>query len=161
MFLTRITGLVTGVFFWGLLPSGAQAQKQQTPETLRKADAAFKAGVAASQAGQLEEARTDFAEAVRLAPGIAAGHAALGSVLVALGQASEAVSELERAAKLNPQNADVEADLGRAYAQKGDAVKALPHFEAAERLAKQPEDAAFHDSYARALDAAGRPAEAL
>jgi protein O-GlcNAc transferase len=161
MVAKKIVWIAAGAFCCASWVGIGQAQKQQSPDTLRKADAAFKAGVAASQAGRLEEARAQFTEVVRLAPGIAAAHAALGSVLVGMGRPAEAIPELEKAARLKAGDADVEADLGRAYASAGDPKKALPHFEAAERQTKQPEDGAFHDSYARALAALGRRDEAL
>lgn len=149
----------------------ALAQPAQSPQTsgpkagntaaIRDADAAFHRGFAASEAGRLEEARAQFAEAVRLAPQIAEGHDALGSVLIALGRAAEAIPELEKAAKQKPHDPTVEGDLARAYTGAGQGTKAIPHFEAALKLAKDPENAEFYDSYARALDTAGRRDEAL
>jgi tetratricopeptide (TPR) repeat protein len=148
---------------FGLAVCGVAAQQTQAPDAdaLRKANAAFQAGFTASEQGHLEEARAQFAEVVQLAPQIAEGHEALGSVLTALGRPAEAIPELESAAKLKPNDADIEADFGKAYAGAGDGAKAIPHFEAALRLTKDPEDAAFYDAYARALAGAGRPDDAL
>ena len=58
-----------------------QPPSQPDADALKGADAAFHAGYAALQAGNLEEARTQFAEAVRLAPQIPEGHEALGTAL--------------------------------------------------------------------------------
>ena len=139
----------------------AQSLKPGTPEAVREANAEFQRGFAASSAGRLEEARADFAQAVRLAPQIAEGHDALGSVLIALGKPADAIPELETAARLKPGDATIEGDLGRAYAGAGQAVKAISHFEAALRLTKEPQNAEFYDDYARALDVAGRREDAL
>src|SRR4051812_15350592 len=56
-----------------LMPLFAQPATPANPEAIKKADTAFRAGYAAQQAGQLEEARAHFAEVVRLAPQIAEG----------------------------------------------------------------------------------------
>src|ERR1035438_285552 len=65
-----------------LLP--AQVPQKPAPPNrgaLTRADAAFRAGFAARQAGNLPEARARFAEAARLAPRIPEAHEALGAVL--------------------------------------------------------------------------------
>src|ERR1700733_4186366 len=69
---------------------------------LQEADAAFRAGYAAMQAGKLDEARQRFADAVRLAPQIPEAHLALGAILSQLGRPEEAIPELEAALKLKP-----------------------------------------------------------
>ena len=143
---------------WGLT---SQSLKPGTPDAIREANAQFQRGFAASAAGRLEEARAEFAEAVRLAPQIAEGHDALGSVLIALGRPADAIAELETAANQKPRDPIIEGDLARAYTGAGYAAKAIPHFEVALKLAKQPEDAPFYDSYARALAAEGRREDAL
>lgn len=159
-------------FFVGLLAIAgltwtwpASAQKQRAgpahAATLHEADAAFHAGYSALQAGNLDEARTQFAKVVRLAPDIPEGHEALGAVLTSLGRPAEAVRELELAVKLRPKDAGIEADLAIALAHAGHATEAIPHFEAALTLAKQPEGATFYDEYGRALFATGRLEDAL
>ncbi len=74
--------------------AAAQKPKQKASEAVEQASAAFRAGVAAQQAGQLDEARAQFAKAVRLQPKIAEGHEALGAVLLEMGNAAAAVAEL-------------------------------------------------------------------
>ncbi len=148
-----------------LLGSGRAAGQGTKPaQGIQQADAAFRAGYAAQQAGRLEEARTQFAEVVRLAPQIAEGREALGVVLLEQGKASDAVPQLAEAARLKPKDQAFETNLAYALAQSGQADKALPHFEAAVTLAQGghgPLEATFHDAYARALAAAGKHAEAL
>src|SRR5215469_10463907 len=143
----------------------AQQAKTPNPDSLKKADAAFRAGYTAQQAGHLEEARAQFSQVVRLAPQIAEGREALGVVLLELNKPSEAVPELEAAARLKPNDQAMETNLAYAFAQSGQPAKAIPHFEAATRLAAHPGqpalEPAFYDSYARALAAVGKRAEAL
>ena len=109
----------------------AQTPNTNDLESLKKADAAFHEAFAAQQRGDLELARVKYAEVVQLAPQIAEGHEALGTVLLELNKAPEAIAELERAVALKPGDATDESNLAVAYAQAGDAAKAIPHFEAA------------------------------
>ena len=67
---------------FSLLQGAAQTAHVPASDSLKKADAAFRAGYAAQQAGQLEAARAQFAEVVRLAPQIVEGREALGLVLL-------------------------------------------------------------------------------
>src|SRR5277367_30826 len=64
---------------------------------LKAADAAFRAGSAAYQRNDLHAAHVEFAKLVKLAPTVAAGHAAYGTVLLAEGDLRSAVTELELA----------------------------------------------------------------
>lgn len=137
------------------------AQTPKASKAVDEANSAFRAGIAAQQAGKLAAARAAFARAVKLQPKIAEGHQALGAVLLEMGRASEAVPELETASQLKPGNAGIEADLALAYSQAAQPAKAIPHFAAAERLSSQPQDADFYDAYARALAATGKRDEAL
>ena len=90
----------------------AQATKSpQKPDLIKRADAAFRAGYAAHQAGNLELARAKFAEAARLAPAIPEAHEALGAVLVELGKPAQAVPELEAALQLKSGDQGIESNL--------------------------------------------------
>jgi protein O-GlcNAc transferase len=144
----------------GVMLAPAQSGKPDSG-ALHKADAAFRAGYAASQEGRYEEARARFAEAVRLAPQIAEGHEALGTALLALNRPAEAEAELEKAAHLKPGDAAIEGNLAIAVWHASDGSKAVPHFEAALRLGLSSQDPAFFDAYARALADVGRRDEAL
>ena len=110
------------LLYFGCLRTNAQSA-QESP-ALRKADAAFRAGFAAQQAGNLELARAQFAEAVQLAPQIAEGYEALGTVLLHLGKPREATRSLETALKLQPKSSGNESNLALAYAA-GRAMQAL------------------------------------
>lgn len=81
-------------------------------------------GLAAMQKQDLAEARRDFSRVVKLAPQIEPGHAALGSVLLALGDLEHSVAELQIAHRLD--STDLAADLNLGRAQVG-----LAHYDAA------------------------------
>ena len=92
-------------------PVSAQTSAQASGNTAttaeaKEANAAFHAGYAAANAGDLEKARRSFAEVVRLEPKIPEGHAALGSVLLNLGRPAEAAVELKRGLALRPTDAN-------------------------------------------------------
>jgi tetratricopeptide (TPR) repeat protein len=142
-------------------PASPQDVKPGSPEAILAANVAFQRGAKASAEGLLDEARAQFAEVVRLAPQIPDGHDALGSVLIALGRPAEAVTELDTAARLKPGDPIIEGDLARAYTAANQPAKAIPLFTEALKLIKEPEDARFYDSYARALAALGRRKDAL
>src|ERR1700759_3960942 len=69
--------------------TGNPDTKERTAATptsnLKAADAAFRAGSAAYQRNDLRTAHAEFAKLVKLAPTVAAGHTAYGTVLLAEG----------------------------------------------------------------------------
>jgi len=97
---------------------------QKPPANIAAAKVALTNGLSAIQQGNLEVARRDFEQVVKLAPQVETGHAALGSVLLSLNQFDAAVSELQTAHRLSPTDLAVDLNLGRA--QTG-----LGHYEAA------------------------------
>jgi len=131
----------------------------QTSKPLDRANLAFKAGVEARQAGNLELARARFAEVARLAPKIAEGHEALGAVLAEMGKTAEALPEFQAALKLKPDDPGIETDLAITYTNLGEAGKAVPFFKKvfddATRPGHAPAEAPFLESYAHALAATG------
>lgn len=141
-----------------------QNTKPAAKASVSRADAAFRAGLAARQNGNVELARQQFAEVVRLEPQIPEGHQALGAVLIELGRPAEGARELETAAKLKPGDEGIETNLAIAYAGAGEPAKAVPHFEAALRLSRlpghPPAEPSFYDAYGHALEATGKRDEA-
>ncbi len=139
-------------------------KRNSAPDVIKQADAAFREGFAARQAGNLELARNKFAEVVLLQPQIAEGHEALGAVLVEMGKPLEGAKEFEAASVIKPADDAIETTLALAYFQGGDPVKAIPHFDAAISLSQQPGHAAvaasFYDAYGRVLAGTGKPEQA-
>src|SRR5271167_1435233 len=72
--------------------AGAPATTATTPtsENLMSAEDAFRAGSAAYLQNDLHSAHIQFAKLVQLAPEVAAGHTAFGTVLLAEGDARSA-----------------------------------------------------------------------
>ena len=157
--------LLAGIVAIVPLFAGAQVPQTEEPDALKRADAAFRAGFAANQAGSLEDARAKFAEVVQFAPQIPEGHAALGEVLFELGKPAEAARELQTALELKPGDAGFEANLALAYEKTGEAAKAIPLFKAAYEHSQEPNqpavDAAFCEAYGRALAATGNRPDAI
>jgi protein O-GlcNAc transferase len=157
--------ILMGALIGASLQLAAQSPGASNADAVKRADTAFRAGFAARQAGDLELARAKFAEVVRLQPGIAEGHEALGAVLFELGKTSEGLVQFEAAAKLKPGDDAIETNLALAYEHAGEAAKSIPHFERALSLSKQPGHVAisegFLEAYGRALAAVGKPAEAI
>src|SRR5450432_3979095 len=87
----------------------------QTSQQIRSADVAFHAGYAAMTSNDLPSAQVEFAKVVRLMPGSAAGHGALGAVLLAEGNLAAAVPELEKAHRLDPKDKTATLNLANAY----------------------------------------------
>ena len=149
-----------------LLPLIAAGQTATKPpsEAMKRADAAFRSGYAARQAGDLKAARDKFEEVVLLQPKIVEGHIALGAVLVEMGRPLDGAKEFEIAAKIRPSDDAIETNLALAYSQAGESAKAIAHFQSAENLSRLPRHAAlsasFYDSYGRALAAVGKPDQA-
>jgi tetratricopeptide (TPR) repeat protein len=126
--------------------------------SLKAADAAFREGYAAAQRNDLRAARLSFEKAVRLAPKIAAGHAALGSVLLALGEPGNAVAELETAHRLDHSDPSTVLNLCVAYSRSHDYRKAIASYRELGGAAALPADAAI--AVATAFSAAGDGASA-
>jgi Flp pilus assembly protein TadD len=139
--------ILAGILATLTLALAAQSSNRQEPEALKRADAAFRAGYAAQQAGNLELARAHFAEAARFAPRIPEAHEALGTVLIQLGKPAEAVQELEAALKLKPGDQGIETNLALAQVKANESAKAIAHFSAAfktsQQAGQQPVDAVF------------------
>lgn len=137
--------------------ASSQANPSLAPpnqDVVQSADAAFRAGHAAMSQNDLALAHTEFAKVVQLVPQVAAGHTALGTVLLAEGNASAAIPELEQAHTLDPKDDTATLNLALSYAQLGSYGKALPLFRQLDTVQTQfsPSDLT---AYARTLDATG------
>jgi tetratricopeptide (TPR) repeat protein len=119
------------------------------------------AGMNAANAGNLGEARRQFARAVALEPKIAEGHAALGSVLLSLGEAERAAQELETAHRLSPADTSVDLNLANAEVARGHYPEAVKLFDAALGGSPIPELSPQDSiSFATALTATEEPTRA-
>ncbi len=141
------------------------AQNTQTTQTAPASDAieaarlAFQGGYAASQRNDLPAARLSFEKAVRLTPEIAAGHAALGSILLAMGDLGPATRELEAAHQLDHADKSTLLNLCVAYSKNGDYAKSISSYGEIESgsIAPAPLPADVALSVATAFSASGDP----
>src|SRR5438876_4617729 len=150
----------------------AQAQTSAAPAgnpktsasaKLKLADEAFRAGSAAYLRNDLHSAHLQFAKVVQLAPGVAAGHTAFGTVLLAEGDARSAVKQLELARGLDPPDAGATLNLALAYSRLHDYVKSVQMFQLLEQTksdASQTLTPQAAIAYAVALTATAEPAAA-
>ena len=106
-----------------------QAKILHTDARLKLAEEAFRAGSAAYLQNDLHSAHMQFAKLVELAPEVAAGHSAFGTVLLAEGDASSAVVQLQLAHSLDPQDAGAILNLAQAYSQLRDYAKSVEMFQ--------------------------------
>jgi protein O-GlcNAc transferase len=129
---------------------------QKASPDLNEARSAMAAGIAAANAGNLDQARVAFERAVKLAPNVSATHAALGSVLMSQSNMTAALQELTRAHALDPGDVSIDLNLARAKVEAGGFMGALPLFRAA--LASSPPPVLSEDeslAYAKALAGTG------
>jgi protein O-GlcNAc transferase len=139
-------------------PGWSQSSQQ---EQLHQADAAFHAGLAAADSGDLTAAKEDFQKVVQLAPGIAEGHSALGSVLLELGQPALAIPELERALTMKADDRIAQTNLAVAYEETQAYDKSLALFHPLDQSPSDPLPVTALISYVRALGATNNGEQAM
>ncbi len=116
-------------------------------------------GTALSTAGRLDDAREQFATAVRLSPAFAEAHYSLAGILIQLRQPTQAAAEAEEAVRLKPDFAEAHYLLGTALLQEGRTDASLEQLQAALRLRPGFPDA--EHTLAGTFAMLGRTAEAL
>ena len=107
----------------------------------------------------LEEAASDFREALRLEPNISQAHNNLGTVLLTLGKLDEAQAEFQDALRRRPGDPDVHYNLGLVLQKMGRSEEALAAINAA--LAVKPDHPGAHLALGDALQSLGRIDEAI
>jgi len=130
------------------------SQNTSADTRLKLAEEAFRAGSAAYLQNDLRSAHMQFAKLVELAPEVAAGHSAFGTVLLAEGDAASAVIQLQLAHSLDPQDAGAILNLAQAYSQLRDYAKSVEMFQLHEEAnsgASQPLAPQVAIAYAVAL----------
>ena len=116
-------------------------------------------GVALAQTGEIEEAITQYEEALRIEPDLADAHYNLGIALARVGRMPEAIEQLEYALQIDPDLAEAHNNLGIDLAQSGRIPEAIEHLERALRI--QPDLAEAHYNLGIALVQAGRIEDAI
>jgi len=99
----------------------------------------LESGFKLQEEGKLEDALSQYRDALKLDEGYAPTHAALASVYMQLGREDEALRELERAAELAPDNAYILRQLGALYLKRDEYEKSVAALERAK--AAEPDEA--------------------
>jgi tetratricopeptide (TPR) repeat protein len=115
----------------------------------RNFDALHYAGVAAVQAGRLEEGATLIRRALAINPRHAAAQGNLGSALIRLGQYEEALTSLDRAVAIDPKAANAHHNRGFALLKLKRLDQAVAALDRA--IALKPDNAEAHSDRAHAL----------
>jgi tetratricopeptide (TPR) repeat protein len=104
---------------------------------MSEAEKHYNAGVDFQEQGQLEEAKTEYDEAIRLNPELVLAYSNRGLVYIALGQHEKAVQDLDEAVRLNPELALAYSSRGVAYGVLGQPQRAIEDFTKAIHLDTQ------------------------
>ncbi len=116
-------------------------------------------GTALLEKDQIDEAVTQFQEAIRLTPGFADAHYNLGTALLKKDQIDDAISQFQEAIRLKPNYADAHYNLGTALVRKGQMDEAISQYQEAIRLT--PDYADAHTALGIALGMKGQTDEAI
>jgi len=108
--------------------------------------------------GQLQEAKDQFAEAVRIAPANDVAHYGLGLVLAGQRDFDGAIAHYTEALRLRPRYADAHNSLGVVYATQGRMEEAIAEYSQAVQI--NPNQANAHYNLGLALGNQGRIEEA-
>ncbi|HEY4354571.1 MAG TPA: tetratricopeptide repeat protein [Acidobacteriaceae bacterium] len=141
-----------------VLPLTAQEKTPVKPGD--QAGQLFRSGSAAYAAGDLKTARAQFEKLVRIAPRVAAAHAALGAVLLDEGNPKAALTKLQEALHLQPGDVRTTINEGTAYARLKDDAHAVQAFRSLPQDALVQMSADDDIAFAGALQATGEQAEA-
>jgi tetratricopeptide (TPR) repeat protein len=112
------------------------------------ADAIHLLGVICFQKGDLETARQQVVEAIRLDNSVALYYANLGRIEKALGQTTAAIAAYRKSLALEPGQADVNSDISAALIDVGECTEALKFAENAVNLSPEFSAGSFNQGLA-------------
>jgi tetratricopeptide (TPR) repeat protein len=116
-------------------------------------------GLALGQTGRIQEAISEFEQALRIRPDYVQAHANMGIVLAQAGRIQEAISEFEQALRLQPNYVQAHVNMGIILEQTGKVQEAIGHYEQALRI--EPDSAEVRYNLGMALSGLGKRQEAM
>ncbi|HEX6708450.1 MAG TPA: tetratricopeptide repeat protein [Albitalea sp.] len=124
-----------------------------------RAEAELQKGIAAHQQGQLADAATAYAAALREEPGHAGAREALAGVWIADGRIDEAQALLAEGLSLHPHHAAMAMTLARLHAEHGELQRAAEVLEGVPATGASAEDRAFRAAILQRLNRHAEAAE--
>ena len=109
----------------------------------------FHLATALEAQGRQEEAKEEYAEALRIRPGFQVGHYQLGNLLNGMGRPLDAIGHFQQAVALNPRDYKAHNNLGSVLLREGRFREAAHHF--SEALRNQPGDGMLQRNLGLAL----------
>jgi tetratricopeptide (TPR) repeat protein len=138
-----------------LTPISATPAAMTTPSASEHVDL----GLERLDQGQLDEAISEFEEAIRLDPDDAAAHYNLGLAYHGQGELDEAIAEYQEAIRINPDFSDAHTNLGVAYKDQGQVDKAIAEY--TETIRINPDDDTAHHNLGIVYAEQGKADEAI
>lgn len=115
-------------------------------------------GWAANEAGRISVAEQALKKALSLDQGLGDAYWQRGVLRFRQGAVKDAVADLTKAIELRPSRSEAHAALAEAYYELGSEPKAMEHWRIA--VQAQPDNAAWHYSFGKLLQASGRDGDA-
>jgi protein O-mannosyl-transferase len=109
--------------------------------------------------GRVDEAITQFQQALQIKPDYAKVHYNLGIALFQKGRVDEAMTHYQNALQLQPDYADAHINLGNVLLQRGRVDEAIAHFQKALQI--KPDDVNAHNDLGNAFLQRGNAREAI
>lgn len=143
----RVAVVASSICIFFVLPvsTASHNQRKESPSSVPanqasarvQAQTAFGKGQAALQAGNLDEAETEFKKVLSLDPGAAPAYSNLGVVAMRRKNWDSALQLLEKAEKLDPKMTGVRLNMGLVQYRRGDYTRAIVPF--ASVMREQPD----------------------
>jgi tetratricopeptide (TPR) repeat protein len=134
-------------------------QVTQAKDFKKEAEAQYKQGEESLKKEKLDEAITQFRQALILKPDYPEAYNNMGAALVKKGRIQEAIENFQKALQLKPDYPEAHNNLGSALVDIGRLQEAIEHFKLSLRF--KPEFAEAYYNLALAYAKTGRSAEAV
>lgn len=124
------------------LSLAACGEAKPTPDSV-SVEEHFRQGNELAQAGQFEQAITEYQAVLELEADNVSAMTNLGVAYYSIGKLDEAIAQYEKALEIAPDDADIRSNLGAAFVQKGQLDEALEAYQKATELKPDLAEAYF------------------